>query len=72
VTLIGGDPGIGKSTLLLQAAARKMARDGADSVAYIRARKPLIRCACARAASGSRQMRRSQSRGSGDLGARHI
>jgi DNA repair protein RadA/Sms len=33
VTLIGGDPGIGKSTLLLQAAG-KMARTGA-SVAYV-------------------------------------
>jgi DNA repair protein RadA/Sms len=32
-TLIGGDPGIGKSTLLLQAAAR-LAKDG-KSVAYI-------------------------------------
>ena len=32
-TLIGGDPGIGKSTLLLQAAAR-LAKDG-RSVAYV-------------------------------------
>ena len=34
-TLIGGDPGIGKSTLLLQAAARVAAAEGPDSVAYI-------------------------------------
>ena len=34
-TLIGGDPGIGKSTLLLQAAAKMALADGPDSVAYI-------------------------------------
>ena len=33
--LIGGDPGIGKSTLLLQAAARVAEAEGAGSVAYI-------------------------------------
>ncbi len=33
--LIGGDPGIGKSTLLLQAAAKMAVAEGAGSVAYI-------------------------------------
>ena len=33
--LIGGDPGIGKSTLLLQAAARMADTQGPDAVAYI-------------------------------------
>ena len=33
--LIGGDPGIGKSTLLLQAAARVAVAEGPDAVAYI-------------------------------------
>ena len=44
--LIGGDPGIGKSTLLLQAAAR-LAAAGRES-SMCRARKRPTRCGCAR------------------------
>jgi DNA repair protein RadA/Sms len=49
-TLLGGDPGIGKSTLLLQAAAN-LARRGL-SVAYISGEEPWIRCGCVRGAWG--------------------
>ena len=50
-TLIGGDPGIGKSTLLLQAAARiALARAARSPMS--RARKRPIRCGCARGGWG--------------------
>ena len=66
--LIGGDPGIGKSTLLLQAAAQAGARRAAAS-SMSRARKPPTRCGCARArlglGAGAGPARRR------DLGARH-
>jgi DNA repair protein RadA/Sms len=48
-TLVGGDPGIGKSTLLLQAAALSPAP--APRLSTSRARKPRRRSACAPAAS---------------------
>ena len=64
-TLIGGDPGIGKSTLLLQVAA-KVAAQGL-AVAIFPARKRPTRCACARAGSA----RRGAAARRGDLGARH-
>jgi hypothetical protein len=48
--LVGGDPGIGKSTLLLQAAAQ-FARAGL-SCSISRARKPRRRCGCARSGWG--------------------
>ena len=51
VVLVGGDPGIGKSTLLLQAAAR-LARSG-RRVLYVTGRNPSIRSASAPAASVS-------------------
>ena len=44
--LVGGDPGIGKSTLLLQAAAA-LARAGTPRAATSPARKRSTRCACA-------------------------
>ena len=62
--LVGGDPGIGKSTLLLQVAAR-LAGTGAP-VVYLSAKRPRPRCACAPAAwsetSAGRARHRDQSR----------
>jgi hypothetical protein len=48
--LIGGDPGIGKSTLLLQ--ARRDRRAGARASSMSRARKRPTRCGCARVRLG--------------------
>jgi DNA repair protein RadA/Sms len=47
---VGGDPGIGKSTLLLQAAAR-FARNGLK-VLYVTGEESAGRSRCARSASG--------------------
>ena len=54
LVLLGGEPGIGKSTLLLQAAAHLAASSGRCCTA--RARNPNIRSSCA--ASGSASVRR--------------
>ena len=66
--LIGGDPGIGKSTLLLQVAAR-LARDGPRRRLCLAARKRPSRCGCARARLGLGDGAGAARRG--DLGARH-
>jgi len=50
VTLIGGDPGIGKSTLLLQALA---AISASAPVLYVTVKNPRNRLPCVRSASGS-------------------
>jgi DNA repair protein RadA/Sms len=54
-TLIGGDPGIGKSTLLLQTAAKIAARDFRSPI--FPARRRPTRSGCARAGSGSARRR---------------
>ena len=51
-TLIGGDPGIGKSTLLLQAAAQIAEARACRSPIFPARRRP-TRCGCARAGSAS-------------------
>jgi DNA repair protein RadA/Sms len=55
-TLIGGDPGVGKSTLLLQAAAR-VAQAGLP-VAYISGEEAADQVRLARAPAGAGQLRR--------------
>ena len=52
LVLVGGEPGIGKSTLLLQAAAGLARRDGAATSCMRPARSRRARCASARHGSG--------------------
>ena len=56
-TLIGGEPGIGKSTLLIQACAA-VARTG-GRVVYVSGGNRPPRSACAPPGSGSRTLRSS-------------
>ncbi len=55
--LIGGDPGVGKSTLILQALAAFASRGG--RAVYISARRRWRRCGCAPRAWGFRKSRRA-------------